>query len=78
MGVYGGIVGVPGDLKPSPQELGLGTTVNWVVGDLDKAAAKVVELGGSKALDKTPAGTVGTFMQFRDPHGNRFALFQKA
>ena len=29
-------------------------------------------------MDKTPAGSVGSFMQFRDPHGNRFALFQKA
>ncbi|EME84162.1 uncharacterized protein MYCFIDRAFT_173203 [Pseudocercospora fijiensis CIRAD86] len=35
----------------------------------DRAAAKVVELGGTEALDKTPAGPGGTFMQFQELKG---------
>jgi len=54
----------------------------WVtyvgVADLDAAAARAVELGAKVRMARTEVPGQGWFVWLDDPHGARFALWQKA
>jgi uncharacterized protein len=43
---------------------------------LEATLARVVEHGGSVALEPVEIGTNGRFARFRDPEGNSFGLWQ--
>ncbi|MDV3244327.1 MAG: VOC family protein [Nitrososphaerales archaeon] len=48
------------------------------VGDIDKALAKVKELGGKVAAKKSPVGDMGFTAYFTDTEGNVVGLWQDA
>jgi predicted enzyme related to lactoylglutathione lyase len=63
-----------GAIYPS-QEGESGPVIYFGTGDIEKATARIRELGGS-AEDKQPIPTVGWFARCRDTEGNYFSLFQ--
>ncbi|KAF2867334.1 hypothetical protein BDV95DRAFT_581945 [Massariosphaeria phaeospora] len=76
-GLYGGIV--KRDEKACPggdQPLGTGFTAYFYVDSIDETEKKVGELGGVKLTEKRPEGKTGWFAKFKDPEGNRFALYE--
>ena len=51
-------------------------TVTIAVADIDKALAKIKQLGGKQSQKKMPVGDMGFSAYFEDTEGNIIGLFQ--
>ncbi len=53
----------------------------WVtyvnVASIDDSLARLVELGGKEMMGKTPVEGRGFFAMVEDPHGGKFAIWEK-
>lgn len=71
------VVGTPYDEEPA--SVGNGSMVSFMVESPEKVAevhAKALELGAANEGDPGPRGGFGDFAYFRDPDGNKLAVFR--
>lgn len=70
--------GIGGGIMPAPKDAGHWISFYVQVDELEKYLDRAVELGGSRLMEPTPLGQMGSFAMVRDPDGNLLGLFTAA
>ncbi|CAO2652143.1 Nn.00g004260.m01.CDS01 [Neocucurbitaria sp. VM-36] len=73
----GAILSLPeGCAKAREQNLGVGSTVYYLVDTIEEIEQDIAKLGGTQVVKKTTVPGHGWFANFKDPEGTRFGCFE--